>query len=143
MVHALNEIRRVLVPGGFLIDLRPVLDRWPIEVSSSSEIREAGRVTDLPEPLADDEAANQAMTEASQLGWFLREDERLFSFFYYWDTPNEMQEYIEESWDDVIGVDNELWTHLRSVWATANADARVRMRMKMSIARWRKQNSDR
>jgi len=130
------------MPGGILVDLRPVLDRWPVEVSSSSENREAGRVTDLPEPLADDEAANQAMAEASQLGWFLREDERLFSFFYYWDTPNEMQEYIEESWEDVIGVENELWTQLRSIWATANADARVRMRMKMSIARWHKQNSD-
>jgi hypothetical protein len=53
-----------------------------------------------------------------------------------------MQEYIEESWEDVIGVENELWTQLRSIWATANADARVRMRMKMSIARWHKQNSD-
>jgi hypothetical protein len=142
MVHALDEIRRVLMPDGILIDLRPVMDKWPIEVSSYSENREAGRVTDLPEPLADDEAADQAMMEASKLGWFLREDESLFSFFYYWDTPNEMQEYIEESWDDVIGVENELWTELRSVWATANADARVRMRMKMSIARWRKQNSD-
>jgi hypothetical protein len=68
MVHALNEIWRVLVPGGLLIDLRPVLDRWPIEVSSSGGNHEAGQVTDLPEPLADDEAANQAMTEATKLG---------------------------------------------------------------------------
>ena len=49
-----------------------------------------------------------------------------------------MQEYIEETWDDVIHIENEVWSSLRSLWATANADARVRMRMKMYIAAWRK-----
>jgi hypothetical protein len=139
MVHALNEIRRVLTLEGTLIDLRPMLDRWPVEVTSTGENREVGRATDLPEPLADDKAADQAMAEASQQGWFLRESEQVFSFFYYWDTPKEMQEYIDETWDDVIRIENELWQRLSSLWATANADARVRIRMKMSIASWRKQ----
>ena len=139
MVHALNEIRRVLVPEGLLIDLRPLLDRWPLEVASNGEYREAGRATDLSEPLADDEADNQAMEEAEQQSWFLREHEQTFPFFYYWDTPKEMQEYMDETWDDVIHIEDELWQRLSSLWATANADARVRIRMKMSIASWRKQ----
>ncbi len=125
MVHALNEIRRALVPEGLLIDLRPRLDRWPVEVASGSDSREAGRATDLPGPLSDDEAADQAMAEASQNGWFLRERGQEFSFFYYWDTPKEMQEYIDETWDDVIRIEDEVWASLRSIWATANADARV------------------
>ena len=139
MVHALNEIRRVLTLGGTLIDLRPMLDGWPMEVTSTGEDREVGRATDLPEPLADDEAADQVMAEALQQGWFLREREQVFSFFYYWDTPKEMQEYIDATWDDVIRIEEELWQRLSSLWATANADARVRIRMKMSIASWRKQ----
>jgi hypothetical protein len=142
MVHALNEIRRVLVAGGILIDLRPVLDKWPIEVASKGENREVGRATDLPEPLADDEAANQAMAETSQKGWLLREHEQVFPFFYYWDTPKEMQEYLDETWDDVIRIEEDLWHRLSSLWATADADALVRIRLKMSIATWRKVNFD-
>jgi hypothetical protein len=139
MVHALSEIHRVLVLNGTLIDLRPMLDQWPIEVTSKVETLEAGQATDLPEPLADDLAADQALAEALQRGWFLRERGEIFPFFYYWDTPKEMQEYIDETWNDVISIDEDLWKDLRSKWAVSNADARVRMRLKMSIASYQKQ----
>ena len=33
MVHALSEIRRVLVPDGILIDLRPIADEDPVNLS--------------------------------------------------------------------------------------------------------------
>ena len=140
MVHALDEIHRVLVNGGSLVDLRPLLDRWPIEVSSNGENRQVGHVTDLSGPLADDGAANQAMVEAEQRGWFLRERQDVFPFFYYWDTPREMQDHIDETWNDVIRIEDDLWSSLRSSWATANADARVRIRLKMMISSLRKQN---
>ncbi|HEY5268876.1 MAG TPA: hypothetical protein VII97_00945 [Anaerolineales bacterium] len=32
MVHALEEIQRVLAPGGTLLDLRPLADCWPVEI---------------------------------------------------------------------------------------------------------------
>ena len=124
------------MPQGTLIDLRPVLDRWPIEIASNSESREAGRATDLSSALEDDDAANQAMAKASQKGWFQLERGQVFPFFYYWDTPKEMQEYLDETWDDVIRIEEDLWLKLRSLWATSNADARVRIRVKMSIATW-------
>jgi hypothetical protein len=140
MVHALDEIHRVLVPSGILIDLRPLLDRWPLEVTSTNVNREAGRATDLSEPLADDMAADQSMAKAEIQGWFLREREDTFPFFYYWDTPKEMKEYIDETWNDVIQIEDDQWSNLRSLWATANADARVRIRLKMKITRLRKQD---
>ena len=40
MVHALEEIHRTLRPGGLLIDLRPLLDRWPVEVAWQNGYRE-------------------------------------------------------------------------------------------------------
>ena len=140
MVHALEEIHRVLDRSGKLIDLRPLLDRWPVEVASNSLISQAGRVTDLAGPLADDAAADQALAEAESRGWFLREREDVFPFYYYWDTPKEMQEYIDETWNDVIRIEAGLWKDLRSSWATANADVRVRLRLKMKITSLRSQN---
>ncbi len=136
MVHALNEIQRVLVPDGILIDLRPLAVRWPIEVVSSRETKEAGKVTDLD--LEDDRAANESMARAEAQGLFVREQEEFFPLFYYWDSPNEMKEYIDESWSDYITIDEVTWRNVRSIWAVANADARLRVRVKMLITRWDK-----
>lgn len=138
MVHALREIHRVLASGGVLIDVRPLLDQWPVEVSWAGGYREVGKVTDLREPLADDVAANAAMNEADAGIGFAREREAAYSFSYYWDTPKEMQNYIAESWDDVISIDEGVWNSLGSARASAGAEARVRMRMKLVIARHRK-----
>jgi hypothetical protein len=138
MVHALSEIRRVLIPDGILIDLRPMLDRWRIEVTSAREIRETGRVTDFEIGLADDAAANRAMAEAESNGWFIREREDSFSYIYSWDTPNEMEEWIAEEWEGFIGLDEESKRATHSAWALSDGDARVQLKVKMLIARWRK-----
>jgi hypothetical protein len=138
MVHALEEIHRVLKPTGMLIDLRPIADRWPVEVVASGEILAAGRVSDLKQGLEDDEAANQAMDTAARAGWFLCEREEHFALNIYWDTPTEMQQYIEEEWTEFVQIDDATWKNVRAIWATANADARPRIRLKMLITKWRK-----
>jgi hypothetical protein len=140
MVHALEEIRRVLMPNGKLIDLRPLADGWPVEVISRREHREVGRVTDLPAGLEDDAAANQSMATAEQRGWFHRERQETFPFYYYWDSPSQMQAYVEDEWADFIDVSQEVWRGIRSQWATADADARLRVRVKLLISRWAKQD---
>jgi len=136
MVHALEEIQRVLVSGGTLIDLRPIADRWPVEVLSSRGRQEVGHVTDLPQGLADDATANEAMKTGESQGMFERQAEETFPFYYTWDSPREMQQYVEEEWADFTGVDEEAWKHIRSAWAIAEADARVGIRVKMLITRW-------
>jgi len=137
MVHALSEIRRVLLPDGILIDLRPVLDHWPIEVASARDVRGTGRIQDLPSGIADDEAANRSSARAEQDGWFIRQAEDFFPFVYSWDTPSEMEEWIEEEWEDFIRLDDATKQATRSAWASADADARVQIKMKMLITSWR------
>ena len=139
MVHALSEIRRVLTPDGIMIDLRPLLNHWQIDVISARELRETGRVQDFPIGLADDKAANRYAAEAEAKGWFVREQEELFSYLYSWDTPKEMEEWIEEEWHDFIGLDEETKRATRSAWALGDADTQVRINMKLLITRWRKQ----
>lgn len=138
MVHALEEIRRVLVPDGILIDLRPVLDRWPIEVASARESLQTGRMRDFSRGLADDEAANRAMAKAEQNGWFRRNHEEFFPYRYSWDSAGEMQQWIEDEWEGFIEVDEETWKTTRSAWALGDADSRVQVSVKMLITRWQK-----
>jgi hypothetical protein len=141
MVHALDEIRRTLKPNGILIDLRPVQDHWTIEVASQKEIQVAGRLTDVPDGQEDDAAAFRAMRAVESKGWFTKAREEEFAFFYYWDTPSEMKEFVDNEWDNFEKIEDDVYRAARSLWAQANADARTRVRVKMLITRWEKQNS--
>jgi len=138
MVHALEEIHRVLKPGGLLIDLRPLEARWPVEIASGSGFVEAARLTDLPTGISDDEAASRAMAEAKSRGWFNREIEDEFPFFYYWDTPSEMDQFIRTEWEEFEKLEQDGYKAVKSAWARANADARVRIRVKIHITKWGK-----
>ena len=137
MVHALEEIRRVLVRGGVLIDIRPLAGHWPIEVGSARGSRETGHVEDLPLQVDGDAASNRTMQEVEARGWFGREQEERFPFLYSWDTPSEMEEFIAEDWADFIQVNDPVKMATRSVWASAEAEARVQVRVRILITRWR------
>ncbi len=119
-----------------MIDLRPVESNWQVEVSSSAGVQAAGRLTDVPEAVEDDEAAFRAMREVESRGWYSKKEEREFSFFYYWDTPSEMKQFMDEEWEGFEKLEEDVFENARSLWAVANADARVRVRVKMLITSW-------
>ncbi len=139
MVHALSEIHRTLKQDGLLIDLRPVAENWTVEVHSASSLKTAGYLTDEPSGRADDEAAFAAMREVEQRGWFTRQQEQEFAFFYYWDTPSEMKDFMETEWLDFEKLEADVYRKAASLWANSNADARMRVRVKMLITRWKRE----
>lgn len=141
MVHALEEIRRVLKPNGELIDLRPVEDHWPLEISTTSGYQSTGRLANLPVAVADDEAAFHAMHEVESKGWFTKRNEVEFSYFYYWDTPSEMKDFMEQEWGNAKQLEEHTLKAVRSVWTVANADARIRLRVRMHLSIWDKRPS--
>lgn len=138
MVHALDEIHRTLKPKGTLVDLRPVEANWQVEVVSSAGWQAAGRLNDLPAAVADDEAAFRAMREAESNGWYVKKKEEEFDFFYYWDTPSEMKEFMESEWEDFEKLEESVYRKTGSLWVSAGADARVRVRVGMLISIWEK-----
>ena len=138
MVHALEEVWRVLAPYGILLDVRPFGDQWPIEVVSANNIKETGQDMDLPEHLEGDTAANEAIKESEARGWFRRDREEFFPCFYSWDTPSEMEEFIAEDWADFVDLSEEAKKATRSTWALGDADSRVRVRVKVLLTKWRK-----
>jgi hypothetical protein len=138
MVHALDEIRRTIRTDSILIDLRPISSNWSVEVASSTGYQLAGELITMPEGLADDEAAFKAMREVESRRWFIKEKEEEFSFFYYWDTPSEMKEFIETEWENFEKLEEHVFQKTKSLWVSANADARIRVRVKMLITRWGK-----
>lgn len=137
MVHALDEIRRVLAPNGVLIDLRPISDRWSVEVFSAREIRETGSIMDTSSAVADDKAADQAIATAEANGWFKRQDETFFPIHYVWDTASDMETWIAEEWE-YYELDEATKHATRSAWALGEADSQVRVKVKMLISKWAK-----
>ncbi len=138
MVHALEETHRVLVADAVMIDLRPLAGNWPVEIVSRRERRLAGEVEDLEAALEDDAASNAAMAAAEAQGWYRREREETFPFNYYWDSPEQMRQYLEEEWTDFAALSEDTWKKAGAIWAVADADARVRVQLKMLITRWRR-----
>lgn len=138
MVHALQEIHRILKPNGTLIDLRVLEDSWSVEIASSSGWQAAGTLEALPAAVADDEAANLAMREAKDNGWYIQKTEAVAPYFYYWDTPSEMKAFMEREWQGFEKLREDVYRKTATLWAISNADARVRVRMQMLMATWEK-----
>jgi len=67
MVHALRETHRVLEPDGLLLDLRPGPVHRRIGIEVDGQYRQ---LAIMDESLEDDYAANRAVAEVIQKGWY-------------------------------------------------------------------------
>ncbi len=95
MVDALGGIWRILATGGTLVDLRPVPSKCPIELVTPDKITQVGEA-DASGIVADDEAADRAIGDAVERGWFLLRRRFQFNFDFYWDSVHEMATFIAD-----------------------------------------------
>lgn len=93
MVHALQEARRVLTPGGVLIDVLPVLAPIVVEVITAKSIWAKPVATySAPDDVA---AAVAAVQHAVSAEWFACEKSLAFDFTIDCDTADELRLYAE------------------------------------------------
>jgi hypothetical protein len=137
MVHALKEIWRVLVPDGYLIDLRPHATNWPLEVVAGSQVMLAGQVDNAPfEP--DEKAADKTIGHVVSEGWFAREQRAVFDCASYWSTLEDMLTYYAESGSPPLTIPENVLVKTRQLVTMTDASTKVRIRVRMVIARYRK-----
>ena len=85
MVHALEEIRRLLKPTGILIDIHPVAEPSPIEIHLGEKIERIGDLS-VRQWCSDYQHADEALTEIKQRGLFMVEREGMFNSLTHYDS---------------------------------------------------------
>lgn len=134
MVHALEEIWRVLTDDGYLIDLRPHTKERPVQVVADEVVYHAGMIDGSARfPLA--LAATDAMQHMVDHNWFMLEQNDAFELFTYWPTSDAIRDYFAER-EAVLPP--ETLAKAVELLATHGDSARLRTRQYMLIARYRK-----
>jgi len=98
MVHALEEIRRLLKPTGILIDIHPVAESSPIEIHQGGKIDLAGDLS-VRQWCTDYEQADMALSEITQRGLLAVERESVFDSLTHYDSVEELRTGLKESID--------------------------------------------
>jgi hypothetical protein len=141
MVDALRETWRVLVPGGVLLDWRPLHQKWTLEVLSGRQARVAGLMDDSPK-LMDDLAADQTVAQVIGEGWFARERRHSFDYAWYWDSLSQMKRHLEEpaegEWHPPVRLPQAVSEQAQRLGEGCSEGPRVRVRFKMRMSRYRK-----
>ena len=96
MVHALEEIHRLLKPAGTLIDIHPVAESSPVEIHHSGQVEVAGQLS-VRQWCVDFQQADQALSEIAQRGLFAVERHAVFDSLTHYASADEMRTSVKES----------------------------------------------
>jgi hypothetical protein len=131
MASAVVEARRVLRPGGLLLDIHPTDEPTTLHVwharyklngdgafgdGAFSDLTEqpenleaihrtpVGELDHNPDSLAEFTAANDALAEALEQGFALV-NTTAFDYRYFFDSLDELTEYLDDEWEDASASD--------------------------------------
>jgi hypothetical protein len=96
MVHALEEIHRLLKPNGALIDLHPVSEPSSIEIYRAGKVHQVGRLS-VRQWCFEFEQADIALAEITQRGMFIMERNAIFDLPTYYTSAVELGTDLKES----------------------------------------------
>ena len=96
MVHALEEIHRLLKPNGTLIDIHPVSEPSPIEIHQAGKVDLVGLLS-VRQWCFEFEQADIALAEIIQRGMFTMERNALFDLPIHYSSAAELGTDLKES----------------------------------------------
>ncbi len=135
MVHALSEARRVLLPGGSLIDLRPTTRNRSVELRLPEATLHVGEI-DSSSTAPDHIMANEALDAALAAGQFQLEHETNFDYVSDLDTLADLREFKRGLRRSVMP--ESIFERIAAFAADENSDYLIRIRREMLIARYRR-----
>jgi len=101
MVHALSTIRKLLKPGGALIDIHPGSRPPELFVRSESGRRFVGYLEET-DNFVEYAQAQAALDEVVEAGTFRAVHAGEFAFVTYAETLPALQDYLAENWKDAV-----------------------------------------
>ena len=135
MVHALSEARRVLLPGGRLIDLRPTMRNRRVELDLPGASLFMGEI-DSSSTFPDHVAANEAIDAALSAGNFRLEHLTTFAIAHDLDTLVDLREFKAGFRRSVMP--DSIFEQISAITADRPADFVIRIRREMLVARYRR-----
>lgn len=143
MVHALEEIHRLLKPGGILIDIHPVPEGYFIKALQGDRILFAERKR---ETCSEDVLhAEDALAETVERDLFAVDRRAEFDFLTYASSVRELRDYWEElnAFEDdpmdeaIIAREEDLYAQVEEIMQASGAAAEVAIHERARIARLR------
>lgn len=137
MVHALQEVWRVLKPLGMVIDLRPISVDVPLWILTLSGWKSAGLVDQLPDRIYDI-AADRAMRSMVHAGLLIRLQQKYFGINYYWNNLKDLKTDIEGRWKEDLIISKEVWRQARLLFKNGSGLRRIRIHFRKKITVYQK-----
>jgi hypothetical protein len=136
MVHALKETRRVLKPGGILIDLRPALKHRRAGLGGGASVKWVGV---MHEDFDDDRAANRAVAQVLREGLFHRESKTQFDLDRVMDSLDDFRAWLDDFGSLKILPSHEwLYRRLERAQEKAGTPAQITVRGPLTLGVLRK-----
>jgi len=145
MVHALEEIQRLLRPGGSLIDIHPVPEAWLIKVYQGSRVLFAEPWRDHDDYDEDLRQAEDALADIVRRRLFVIERKGEFDFLTYGSSVAELLDFMAKAnaYDDrlkdevVAAREAELAARVEEIMQAAGVGAEVADHVRGRIVRLR------
>ena len=105
MVHALEQIHDLLVPGGYLIDIHPngELVEFILPLEKGEQFIGYMQETD---DYIEYHQANDALEEVIAAGLFQGVESAQFEFLTHADSFGELKTFLDENWSDAVVTDD-------------------------------------